>query len=76
MYKLLEGTHDPRLDTLEQVCALLIHPSVLMMPFLPTAVLMSRRVPRLVERYAKLNTQQRDQVEDFIENLIGPKIKA
>jgi hypothetical protein len=44
-----------------------------MMPFLPTAVLMSRRVPRLVERYAKLNTQQRDQVEDFIENLIGPE---
>ena len=71
VYKLLEGTHNPRLDTLEQVCnALLIHPSVLMMPFLPTAVLMSRRVPRLVERYAKLNTQQRDQVEDFIENLL------
>ena len=74
VYKLLEGKHNPRLDTLEQVCnALLIHPSVLMMPFLPTAVLMSRRVPRLVENYSKLNSQQRDQVEDFIENLIGPE---
>lgn len=74
VYKLLEGTHNPRLDTLEQVCnALLIHPSVLMMPFLPTAVLMSRRVPRLVENYSRLNSQQRDQVEDFIENLLSPE---
>lgn len=71
VYKLLEGKHNPRLDTLEQLCnALMIHPSVLMMPFLPTAVLMSRRVPRLVENYAKLSTEQRDQVEDFINNLI------
>ena len=74
VYKLLEGTHNPRLDTLEQVCnALLIHPSVLMMPFLPTAVLMSRRVPRLVENYSRLNSQQRDQVEDFIEKLLVPE---
>ena len=36
VYKLLEGKHNPRLDTLEQVCnALMIHPSVLMMPYLP-----------------------------------------
>ena len=72
VYKLLEGKHNPRLDTLEQVCnALMIHPSVLLMPFLPTAVLMSRRVPRLVENYAKLNTEQRDRVEDFIETMIS-----
>lgn len=72
VYKLLEGKHNPRLDTLEQVCnALMIHPSVLMMPYLPTAVLMSRRVPRLVENYAKLNTEQRDRVEDFINSLIS-----
>ena len=72
VYKLLEGKHNPRLDTLEQVCnALMIHPSVLLMPFLPTAVLMSRRVPRLVENYAKLNTEQRDRVEDFIETLLS-----
>ena len=71
VYKLLEGKHNPRLDTLEQVCnALMIHPSVLMMPYLPTAVLMSRRVPRLVENYAKLNTEQRDRVEDFVNELI------
>ena len=71
VYKLLEGKHNPRLDTLEQVCnALMIHPSVLLMPFLPTAVLMSRRVPRLVENYAKLNTEQRDRVEDFVETLL------
>jgi predicted transcriptional regulator len=72
VYKLLEGKHNPRLDTLEQVCnALMIHPSVLMMPFLPTAVLMSRRVPRLVENYSKLNTEQRDRVEDFVNSLIA-----
>ena len=72
VYKLLEGKHNPRLDTLEQVCnALMIHPSVLLMPFLPTAVLMSRRVPRLVENYAKLNTEQRDRVEDFVETLLS-----
>lgn len=72
VYKLLEGKHNPRLDTLEQVCnALMIHPSVLLMPFLPTAVLMSRRVPRLVENYSKLNTEQRDRVEDFIETLLS-----
>ena len=72
VYKLLEGKHNPRLDTLEQVCnALMIHPSVLLMPFLPTAVLMSRRVPRLVENYARLNTEQRDRVEDFVETLLS-----
>ena len=72
VYKLLEGKHNPRLDTLEQMCsALMIHPAVLMMPFLPTAVLMSRRVPRLIENYAKLNTEQRDQVEEFINSLIA-----
>ena len=71
VYKLLEGKHNPRLDTLEQLCsALMVHPAVLMMPFLPTAVLMSRRVPRLIESYSKLNTEQRDQAEDFINSLI------
>ena len=49
----------------------MIHPSVLMMPYLPTAVLMSRRVPRLVENYAKLNTEQRDRVEEFVNSLIA-----
>ena len=73
VYKLLEGKHNPNLSTIEQICnALLIHPSVLMMPFLPTSMLMSKRVPKLIEQYAKLNVEQRDQVEDFIENLLTP----
>jgi transcriptional regulator with XRE-family HTH domain len=71
VYKLLEGQHNPNLSTIESICnALLIHPAVLMMPFLPTSMLMSKRVPKLVESYAKLNPEQRDQVEDFIKNLL------
>jgi hypothetical protein len=43
------------------------------MPFLPTSMLMSKRVPKLIERYAKLNPEQRDQVEDYIDNLLDPQ---
>jgi hypothetical protein len=36
-------------------------------------MLMSKRVPKLIERYAKLNPEQRDLVEDYIDNLLDPQ---
>ena len=34
-------------------------PSVMLTPHMPTSMLMSRRVPRLVEKYSKLSMDDR-----------------
>ena len=48
-------------------------PTALVTPHLPTAVLMSRRVPRLVDKYAKLSMEDRERLEAFIDSLTEPK---
>ena len=40
-------------------------------PHLPTNILMSRRVPRLIEKYAQLGMADRDKLERFIDGLLG-----
>ena len=73
VYKLLEGKHNPSLGTLEQICrALLVSPAVLMIPFLPTSMLLSKRIPKLIEAYSKLTPEQRDKVEDSINSMLTP----
>jgi hypothetical protein len=40
-------------------------------PHLPTGVLMSRRVVRLIEKHAKLSMSQREAVEDMMDKMLG-----
>lgn len=70
VYSMMHGNNVPRLDNVEKLCrALLIAPTALMTDHLPLGVLMSRRLPRLIEAYAKLDMEKRDRLEIFIKNL-------
>ena len=72
IHSMVNGTHACRLDNLDRIAkALLVSPTALVTPHLPTNVLMSRRVPRLVGSYAKLSMEQRDQLETVISDMIG-----
>ena len=74
IYSMIQGSHACRIDNLEKIAkALLVSPTALVTPHLPTAVLMSRRVPRLVDKYAKLSMEDRDRLEAYIESLTEPK---
>jgi len=39
-------------------------------PELPTNLVMSRKLPRLMKKYANLTSEQRDKVEEYIDSLI------
>ena len=70
IYTMIQGTHQCRIDNLEKIAkALLVSPTSLVTPHLPTNVLMSRRLPRLIDRYAKLSMEDRDRAEAYIESL-------
>ena len=73
VYTIIQGTHQCRIDNLDKIAkALLVSPTVLVTPHLPTNVLMSRRVPRMIERYAKLSMEDRERAEAYIESLASP----
>ena len=62
--------HLPKLDTLEKIAkTLFISPAAMITQHLPTNVLMSRRLSRFIDKYASLDADQREKLEDFIENL-------
>ena len=74
VYSMIQGNNNCRIDNLEKVAkALLVSPTALVTPNLPTNVLMSRRVPRLMEQYAKMDMQQRDLLSEFILELLEPR---
>ena len=67
LHSLLNATHIPRLDTVDGVCkALLVSPHAVVTPGAPINMLMSRRIGRLVETFATLDPDQRDEVEKLI----------
>lgn len=67
VHSILNQTHVPRLDNIEQICkTLLIAPQAVVTPHLPMEMLMSRRVGRLVEGYSRLSMDQRDRVDEMI----------
>ena len=73
VWSLVTGSHAARIDNLEKIAkALLVSPTALVTPHLPTNVLMSRRVPRLVDNYAKLSMEQRDLLEEYINKMLNP----
>ena len=72
VYSIVNGTHNCRIDNLEAIAkALLISPTALVTPHLPTSILMSRRVPRFIEKYAKLSIDDRDRLEQLIDGMLG-----
>ena len=72
VYTMIHGTASCQLRNLEKLAkALLVSPTTLVTPHLPTNILMSRRVPRLVEKYAKLSMEDRDKLEQIIDGMLG-----
>jgi transcriptional regulator with XRE-family HTH domain len=70
VHNVLNMTNVPRIDTVETMCkALLISPQAVVTPYLPLNMLMSRRIGRFVEQYARLNMEQRDKVEQLLNEL-------
>lgn len=76
VYTMIHGTASCQLRNLEKLSkTLLVSPTALVTPHLPTNILMSRRVPRLVEKYAKLSMYDRDRLEQIIDGMIGVEPK-
>ena len=70
VYSMINAEHSPRISNLEKLAkALLVSPTALVTPHLPTNILMSRRIPRIIEKYTKLPMEDRDRVEAFIDSL-------
>ena len=69
---MMNGDHNFRLDTLHKVCkALLIDEGTLMRPRVPMNVLVSRRLPRLIDKYCQLHPDQRERVEMFVDAMLN-----
>lgn len=72
VWNMLNGEHSCRLANLEKLAkTLLVSPTALVTPHLPTNILMSRRVPRMVEKYAKLSMPDRDKLELIIDGMLN-----
>ena len=72
VWNMINGEHACRLSNLESLCkTLLVSPTAMVTPHLPTNILMSRRVPRLVEKYAKLSMEDRDKLEQIVDGMLG-----
>lgn len=72
VWNMQNAEHACRLTNLEQLAkTLLVSPTALVTPHLPTNILMSRRVPRLVEKYAKLSMDDRDRLEAIVDGMLG-----
>ena len=73
VWSMMSGSHNCRIDNLEKLArTLLVSPTALVTPHLPTNILMSRRVPRMIEKFAKLDMESRDRVEELIDSLLAP----
>ena len=65
-----EGKNSAKLSTLDSLCrTLFVSPAAMVTPNLPPDLLMSRRLPRLIDRYAKMTMAQRDQLEAYINSM-------
>ena len=72
VWNLLNNEHSPRLSTLEPICkVLMVSPQAVVTPHIDTALLVSRRLPRLIEKYNRMTPVQRDNLEDVINEMLG-----
>lgn len=73
VWNILNAEHSPRLDTLEPLCkTLMISPAAVVTPGIDSGLLVSRRIPRLIEAYGQLSYTQREQLEAIIEQMLSP----
>lgn len=71
VWNILNGTHSPRLSTLEPILqALMVSPAAAVTPYIDTGLLVSRRIPRLIDRYKRLSQAQREIIEDILEDML------
>lgn len=72
IHNLMNQVHVPRIDTVEAMCkALLVSPHAVVTPYAPMNILLSRRLGRVVEKYAKLTPDDREKVDLMMDELIG-----
>ena len=72
VWNLLNNEHSPRLSTLEPLCrVLMVSPQAVVTPNIDTSLLVSRRLPRLIESYSRMTPAQRDNLEDFIKEMLA-----
>jgi len=72
VWNLLNNEHSPRLSTLEPICkVLMVSPQAVVTPNIDTALLVSRRLPRLIEKYNRMTPVQRDNLEEVIDQILG-----
>ena len=72
VYNTIEGKTSCQLPTLEKICkTLLVSPAAMVTPRLPTNILMSRRVPRILDKYARLTMDQRDTIEGAMDKMLN-----
>lgn len=71
-WNILNGTHSPRLSTLEPICqTLMVSPAAVVTPGIDTGLLVSRRIPRLIDKYAMLSHSQREALEGIIDDMLA-----
>ena len=72
VYNMVQGDHACRLSNLEKLCkTLLVSPTVMVTPHLGTNMLMSRRVPRIIENFSKLSMADREKMEAIMGGMLG-----
>ena len=72
VWNLLNNEHSPRLSTLEPLCkVLMVSPQAVVTPNIDTSLLVSRRLPRLIESYSRMTATQRDNLEDVIKEILS-----
>ena len=72
VWNLLNNQHSPRLSTLEPICrVLMVSHQAVVTPNIDTSLLVSRRLPRLIESYNRMTPAQRDNLEDVIEQMLS-----
>ena len=71
VWNLLNNEHSPRLSTLEPICrVLMVSHQAVVTPNVETSLLVSRRLPRLIESYNRMNPVQRDNLEEIIGQML------
>ena len=71
-YNTIKGNTACQLPTLEKICkTLMVSPTAMVTPHLPTSVLMSRRIVRLIDKHAKLSMSQREAIEDMMDKMLN-----
>jgi len=70
VWNLLNNEHSPRLSTLEPICrVLMVSHQAVVTPNIDTSLMVSRRLPRLFEKYNRMTSAQRDRLEDLIDQI-------